>query len=76
MQLSMTLSDLERSNRGQAIQRAVTWKPLQIRLNLLLMMDRKSYTLSFVTINFDQRHSLLLTLTKDTLTNGLCFDLD
>ena len=28
-------------------QRAVTWNPLQIRPNLLLMMDRKSYGLSF-----------------------------
>ena len=43
-QLSMTLSDLERSNGGQANLevRAVTWKPLQIQLNVLLMMDRKS----------------------------------
>ena len=31
----------------------VTWNPLQIRTNLLLMMDSKSYGLSFGGICFD-----------------------
>ena len=30
-------------SRSGIFQRAVTWKPLQIRSNVLLMMDRKSY---------------------------------
>ena len=57
--LSLTLSELERSIQVTGLayisksiqdnqlllifQRAVTWKPLQLRLNLLLMRDRKSH---------------------------------
>ena len=38
---------------SRKFQRAVTWKPLQIRPNLLLKMNRKSYGLSFGGIYFD-----------------------
>ena len=34
----------EVKSRSGICQRAVTWKPLQIRLNLLLMMARKSWS--------------------------------
>ena len=45
----------EVKSRSGIFQRAVTWKPLQIQPNLLLMMDRKSYNygLSFGDICFD-----------------------
>ena len=41
--LALTWSDMERSkSRSRIFRRAVTWKPLQIGPNLLLVMDRKS----------------------------------
>ena len=47
-QLSVTLNELERSNRGQAFQRVITWKPFQIQLNVL-MVDKKSMVFQLVT---------------------------
>ena len=49
--LSLTFGQVK--SRSGIFQRALTWNPLQIRPNLLSMMDRKSYDLSFGGICFD-----------------------